>query len=122
MSKIGVNIGEDFPVEDPSRTSGPADQSQPSPDDRQQSADGDGAANGSDDRDEFERWKWWREGEQHWQEDVRNARAEWEARKRAFKENIRAAVHDAMGSHVNGRHHAWGHTWGGACGRSARLA
>jgi hypothetical protein len=111
MSKIGVNVGEEFPVEDPSHGCNSSDQSQPSRDSHSQNGDRDARPNGCHDRAEFERWKWRREGERLWQDDVRNERTEWEARKQAFKEKIRAAVHEAVGNHVNGRHHAWGHTW-----------
>jgi len=104
MGKIGVGIGEDFPVGDPD-------------DKRDQSASseaGETAQAGpseDDDRAEFERWKWHRDGERAWAEDVKNQRAEWDAKKRAFKDKIRAAVLDAAGDKDNWRRHSWGYTW-----------
>ena len=104
MSKIGVGIGEDFPVGDPD-------------DKRDQSAaseTGETAQAGpseDDDRAEFERWKWHREGERAWAEDVKNQRAEWDAKKRAFKDKIRSAVLEAAGDRDNWRRHSWGYSW-----------
>jgi len=77
MSKIGVGVGEDFPVDD---------------------------GKGEDDRAEFEAWKrrrdeWrakreqWRQERDEWQQ----RRDEWRARKRAFKQKVRDAARDTFG-------------------------
>ncbi len=77
MSKIGVGVGEDFPVDD---------------------------GNGGDDRADYEAWKRrreeWRERREQWraeEEEWRRRRWEWRARKRAFKEKVRAAARETFG-------------------------
>ena len=94
MSKIGVGIGEDFPVDDGS---------------------------GGDDRAEYEAWKRrrdeWRAKREQWrqeQEDWQARRAEWRARKRAFKEKVRAAARETFGPEYNAYRDArgrYGHYW-----------
>ncbi|HEX3944490.1 MAG TPA: hypothetical protein VHW69_10415 [Rhizomicrobium sp.] len=114
MSKVGVGVGDEFPVEDSgqrhhaSASNERGQDSQP-----QRAACGEGSQRSeSDDRCEFERWKWRREGERSGQDDVRNERAAWEAKKRAFKEKIRAAVHDAVGNDETQPSHAGSHSRG----------
>lgn len=79
MSKIGVGIGEDFPVDD-------------------------GESGGGDDRADYEAWKRrrdeWRAKRDHWraeQEEWRQRRAEWRARRRAFKQKVRDAARESFG-------------------------
>ena len=105
MSKIGVAVGEDFPLQD---LGGSCD----SPEQTQATAHAaSDVAHEEDEQAEFARWKWRREGQRMWDEDVRNQRADWEAKKRAFKEKIRTAVHDAVNANENQRHHRWRHSW-----------
>ncbi|HUJ48283.1 MAG TPA: hypothetical protein VLV55_14200, partial [Rhizomicrobium sp.] len=49
--------------------------------------------------------------ERAWAEDVKNQRAEWDAKKRAFKDKIRSAVLEAAGDRDNWRRHSWGYSW-----------
>ena len=84
MSKIGVGVGEDFPVDD-----------------------GHGAAPGGpqgprSEQEEFEDWKrrrdQWRAQREQW----RAQRDEWRARKRAFKQKIREAAQESFGQEWDG--------------------
>jgi hypothetical protein len=75
MSKIGVGIGEDFPVDD-----------------------------GGGDRADYENWKRrrdeWRAKREQWraeQEEWRQRRAEWRERRRAFKQKVRDAARETFG-------------------------
>ncbi|HEV2562963.1 MAG TPA: hypothetical protein VGT78_12555 [Rhizomicrobium sp.] len=75
MSKIGVGVGEDFPVDDgPGKT-----------------------GNEQDDRAEYEEWRRrraeWRAQRERW----RSQRDEWRAKRRAFKEKVRNAAHETFG-------------------------
>jgi hypothetical protein len=121
MGKIGVGVGEDFPVGDPgdpAKASGQAGQAEAAPHETAGNASAQSDTSASDERAEFERWKWRREGERAWAEDVRNQRtgwdthnrAEWDAWKRTFKDHIRAAVIDGLGRDENWRR-SWGATW-----------
>jgi hypothetical protein len=76
MGKIGVGIGEDFPVDD-------ADGNQAA-----------GAQNGGDDRAEFEAWKRRRDDERRYYEDKRRRHEEWHQRKEDFKDRVKAAARD----------------------------
>jgi hypothetical protein len=82
MSKFGVGVGDDFPVDD---------------------GNGQGADQGPprDEREEFEDWKRRREAHRARHEQYRQQRAEWQERKSAFKEKIRAAARESFG---DGRH------------------
>jgi hypothetical protein len=127
MSKIGVAVGEDFPLQD--SPSDLKEGSQGAPDRSSQAACGESREEQSqeDEQSEFARWKWRREGQRLWDEDVRNQRADWEAKKRAFKEKMRAAVHDAVHANEGQRHqgsrHSWRSAWPGVVGiRIAALA
>jgi hypothetical protein len=113
MSKIGVAVGEEFPVQDSNGASGSPKENPAAPDHAPEAASGESRASHSEEHEqaEFARGKWLREGQRAWDEDVRNERAEWEARKRVFKEKIRAAIHDAVHANENRRHHVWGHSW-----------
>ncbi|HUJ03449.1 MAG TPA: hypothetical protein VLW75_07430 [Rhizomicrobium sp.] len=78
MSKLGVGVGEDFPVDD-------------------------GGGSG-DDRAEFEAWKRrrdeWRAKREQWRherEEWQQRRDEWRARRRAFKQKVRDAARDTFG-------------------------
>jgi hypothetical protein len=78
MSKIGVGVGEDFPVDD---------------------GDGNTAAGAqgavpNDDRAEFEAWKRARDDERRYREEKRRHHEEWHQRKREFKERIKAAARE----------------------------
>jgi hypothetical protein len=111
MSKIGVAVGEDFPLQD--LPSDSPEKSQAEADRGSQAACGENREGQAEDdvQSECARWKWRREGQRLWDEDVRNQRADWEARKRAFKEKIGAAIRDAVHANENQRHHRWRHSW-----------
>jgi hypothetical protein len=80
MSKFGVGVGDDFPVDDGSGRGEGGDQGPP-----------------RDEREEFEEWKRRREAHRARREQYRQQRAEWQERKRAFKEKIRAAARESFG-------------------------
>jgi hypothetical protein len=92
MSKFGVGVGDDFPVDDGNGQGAGGDQGPP-----------------RDDREEFEEWKRRREAHRARREQVRQQRAEWQERKRAFKEKIRAAARESFG---DGRHDGERHYYG----------
>jgi Flp pilus assembly protein TadB len=80
MSKIGVGVGEDFPVDEEHGGAGVGPQGAP-----------------RTEQEEFEAWKQ-RRAEHRAQRDAwRAQRDEWLGRKRAFKENMRRAVHESFG-------------------------
>ncbi len=86
MSKIGVGVGDDFPLDDgngggPNRGQG-----------------GDGPQDSQDDRTEFEEWKRRRDARRAEREAWERQRAEWRARKRAFKERVRRAAYESFGN------------------------
>ena len=110
MSKIGVAVGQDFPLQD--LPSDSMEDSQAAADSAAQAAAGESRKSGceGDGHSEFARSKWHHEGQRCWDADVRNQRAEWEAKKRAFKEKIRARVHEAVHASENRRHHANGNS------------
>lgn len=111
MAKIGVGIGEEFPVDDPAGAPGEGGETDEAS--RQGYSPEDNA------RAEFERWKWQREGRRAGDEDVRNQRSEWDtrnrtewdAKKRAFKDKIHAAVLKAIGDPDNWQRMPWGYSW-----------
>jgi hypothetical protein len=78
MSKIGVGVGEDFPVDD-----GKGGGSDPRPEKTEQ--------------EEFEEWRrrraQWRAQKAEWQ----RQREEWKARRRAFKAKVKAAARESFG-------------------------
>ena len=86
MSKIGVGVGEDFPVDDGQG----------------------GTGNGSDpkteksEQEEFEEWRrrraQWRAQREEW----RRQKEEWRARKRAFKAKVKAAARESFGETMGG--------------------
>jgi hypothetical protein len=76
MSKFGVGVGDDFPVDDGRGN----DQAQP-----------------QDDRAEFEEWKRRRDAHRAQREEWRRQREEWRERKRAFKERVRQAARESFG-------------------------
>ena len=80
MSKFGVGVGDDFPVDDGSGQGAGGDRGSP-----------------RDDREEFEAWKRRRQSHRAQREQWRAQREEWRARKRAFKEKIRAAARESFG-------------------------
>lgn len=80
MSKFGVGVGDDFPVDDGNGRGEGGDQGPP-----------------RDEREEFEDWKRRREAHRARREQYRQQRAEWQERKRAFKEKIRAAARESFG-------------------------
>lgn len=113
MSKIGVAVGEDFPLQDlDGLPPDPPEEEKAAQDHASEAASDESCAGRCDEQPEFARWKWRRESQRLWDADVRNERAEWEARKRAFKEKIKAAVRDAVHANENRRHHRWRHSWG----------
>jgi hypothetical protein len=98
MSKFGVGVGEDFPVDD-----GP------------QGSTSSGAPR--TEQEEFEDWKRrraeWRAQRDHW----RAQRDEWKARKRAFKRKVREAARESFGNewdayrHERRRRYGWYPFW-----------
>ena len=84
MSKIGVGVGEDFPVDD---------------------GHGAGAAGPQGPRSEQEEFEDWKRRRDQWRsqrEQWRAQRDEWRARKRAFKQKIREAAHESFGQEWDG--------------------
>jgi hypothetical protein len=79
MSKFGVGVGDDFPVDDGSGQNAGGNQGP------------------RDDRAEYEDWKRRREAHRAQREQWRAQREEWRNRKRAFKEKIRAAARESFG-------------------------
>jgi hypothetical protein len=82
MSKIGVGVGDDFPV-----------------DDGQGRSNAGGAPPPGDDRAEFEEWKRrrnaWRAQRDAWQaqrDDWRKQRDEWRSRRRAFRDQFKSEM------------------------------
>jgi len=87
MSKFGVGVGDDFPVDDGRGNLGAAGQG----------ADANQSTNPDADRAEFEEWKRRRDAYRAFKEERRRQRDEWRARKHAFKEKIRAAARENFG-------------------------
>ncbi len=85
MSKFGVGVGDDFPVDDGNGNRAAGDQ-----------APGNGNAN-ADDRADYEEWKRRRDAYRAQREQWRAQREEWKNRRRAFKEKVRAAARDSFG-------------------------
>jgi hypothetical protein len=112
MSKIGVAIGEEFPVQDSATPPHAATDNQT--DSRASPGAACGRSRGAHsephERTDFARRDWHHEGQRCWDADVRNQHAEWEAKKRAFKEKIRAKVHEAVHAAENRRDRANGHS------------
>jgi len=94
MSKIGVGVGEDFPVDD---------------------------SKGDNDRAEYEAWKRrrdeWRAKREQWRQDRaewQQRRDEWRARRRAFKQKVRDAARETFGPEYDAYRDArgrYGHYW-----------
>jgi len=78
MSKFGVGVGDDFPVDD--GRGNERDQTQP-----------------QDDRAEYEEWKRRRDAHRAQREEWCRQRDEWRERKRAFKERVRQAARESFG-------------------------
>ncbi|HWD50713.1 MAG TPA: hypothetical protein VG309_12350 [Rhizomicrobium sp.] len=112
MSKFGVGVGDEFPVDDERGNTASADQGST----QQQ-------ANPEADRAEFEEWKRRRDAYRAQQDEWRKQREahraqreEWRDRKRAFKEKVRAAARESFGrddfrdddDYPRGFHHGWG--------------
>jgi hypothetical protein len=85
MSKFGVGVGDEFPVDDGNGQNAGADQGPP-----------------RDDRAEYEEWKRRREAHHAQREQWRAQREEWRQRKQAFKEKIRAAARESFGDDRRG--------------------
>ena len=79
MSKFGVGVGDDFPVDDGNGNRAAGDQGP------------------QDDRAEYEAWKRDRDAERARREQYRAQREEWHRRKDAFKEKVRAAARESFG-------------------------
>jgi hypothetical protein len=88
MSKFGVGVGDEFPLDDGNGPGG--DQGQP-----------------RDDRADYEEWKRRKEAYRAQREQWRAQREEWHQRKRAFKEKMRAAARESFGDDWNGRGYGW---------------
>jgi len=85
MGKIGVGVGDDFPVDD---ENGGASGGQQGPANQRSEAD---------DRAEYEMWKRRRDAWRAEREARRAEREAWKARKRAFKRKLKEAIHDSFG-------------------------
>lgn len=101
MSKFGIGVGDDFPVDD-GRGNEPGRDQAPPPDDRA----------------EYEEWKRRRDAHRAQREEWRRQRDEWRERKRAFKERVREAARESFGSRAG--EYEYGHHYGWRSGRSRR--
>jgi hypothetical protein len=94
MSKFGVGVGDDFPVDDGRGNEPGHDQAGP-----------------QDDRAEYEEWKRRRDAHRAQRDEWRRQREEWRDRKRAFKERVRAAARESFGprdgDYEYERHYGW---------------
>jgi hypothetical protein len=86
MNKIGVGVGDDFPVDDGNGGGQP------------------GAQGPRSEQEEFEDWKRRRDAWRAEREQWRAQRDAWRARKRAFKEKVRAAARESFGDSANWHH------------------
>ncbi len=84
MSKFGVGVGEEFPLDDENGDGGGGDQSR-------------GPRTEADDRADYEEWKRRREAWRAQREEWRAHRDSWRAGKRAFKQKIREAARESFG-------------------------
>ena len=89
MSKFGVGVGDDFPVDD---GSGPRAAGERPP---------------GDDRADYEEWKRRRDAYRAQREQWRAQREEWQGRKRAFKEKVRAAARESFGERSDRYDDGW---------------
>lgn len=78
MSKIGVGVGDDFPLDDGNP--------------------GSGGQGPESDREEFEAWKRRRDAWRAQRDEWRRQHAEWRAKRRAFKERVRQAARESFGA------------------------
>jgi hypothetical protein len=90
MSKFGVGVGDDFPIDD----NNGREQAQP-----------------QDDRAEYEARKSRRDARRAQREEWHRQREEWRERKRAFKERVRQAARESFGPREGDyeyeRHYGW---------------
>jgi hypothetical protein len=93
MSKFGVGVGDEFPIDDNNNNSG-REQAQP-----------------QDDRAEFEEWKRRRDAHRAQREEWRRQREEWKERKRAFKERVRQAARETFGEGHDDHHYGYRGDW-----------
>ena len=98
MSKFGVGVGDEFPIDD--NNNGGRDQAQP-----------------QDDRAEFEEWKRRRDAHRAQREEWRRQRDEWRERKRAFKERVRQAARESFGARADDYEHRHYYGWRSGRGR-----
>jgi len=77
MSKFGVGVGDEFPIDD--------------------NNNGREQAGPQDDRAEFEEWKRRRDAYRAQRDEWRQQREEWRDRKRAFKDRVRQAARETFG-------------------------
>ncbi|MEI9995422.1 MAG: hypothetical protein WDM91_12570 [Rhizomicrobium sp.] len=97
MSKIGVGVGEDFPVDDGKSAAAAGPEPQRGPGD-------DGYAEYAARREAYRRWH---EQRREWK---RQWRDEWHARRREFRDQFRGSYYDGYGRDNGGRAYmAWGH-------------
>ncbi|HEX3672990.1 MAG TPA: hypothetical protein VHU87_01840 [Rhizomicrobium sp.] len=87
MSKIGVGVGDDFPVDDGNGV----------PPGGQQGPGGEAPRTEADDRADYEDWKRRRDEWRSQRDASRAQREAWRAGKRAFKEKVRAAARESFG-------------------------
>ncbi|MDE2183605.1 MAG: hypothetical protein KGJ78_11355 [Alphaproteobacteria bacterium] len=73
MSKLGVGVGQDFPVGDAPK---------------EQSTHGEGCCGAESSGDRYEAWRRWQEQKRYW----RQMRADWRARRAAMREQFRREV------------------------------
>ena len=92
MSKFGIGVGDEFPVDDGHGQGAGGDQGQP-----------------RDDRAEFEEWKRRKDAHRAQREQWRAQREEWRNRKRAFKERVRAAARESFGDDWDDRRYGRGY-------------
>ena len=90
MSKFGIGVGDDFPVDDGRGNEPGRDQAQP-----------------QDDRAEYEEWKRRRDAYRAQREEWRRQREEWRERRRAFKERVRQAARESFGEGYDERRDGW---------------
>lgn len=92
MSKFGVGVGDDFPVDDGGRGN----------------QQGGGQGRPQDDREEYEEWKRRRDEYRARREEWRRQRDEWRARRRAFKEKVRQAARESFDPRWDDDHPRYG--------------
>lgn len=86
MGKLGVGVGDEFPVDEPAASTEPSSDT----------IDADRAA-----REE------WRRRRDEWRAQRRAWKAEWRARRNAFRADVRRSVHTNFGPGSFSEHNGW---------------